>query len=188
MLSRERASGREGEQEPLHLGHGRWLSCSNSPLKNQALPPCAPRCRKGPGPATGPLGLSLQAGSYVLVSPEPAWPGHGASAARPRGPAEPQGGQPRAQPHGHAHRAQPWARQQAAVGAFLQEKSWSGLRAAPTPAALQEHAPRPREDAGRGREGLWLQQGLPSPRPLLCKVPTQTEAEGSISIIYFTMK
>lgn len=65
------------------------------------------------------------------------------------------------------------------------EKSWSGLRAAPTPAALQEHAPRPREDAGRGREGLWLQQRLPSPRPLLCKVPTQTEAEGSIQYNIF---
>lgn len=89
MLSRERASGREGEQEPLHLGHGRWLSCSNSPLKNQALPPCAPRCRKGPGPAAGPLGLSLQAGSYVLVSPEPAWPGLATACPQP-GPEAPQ--------------------------------------------------------------------------------------------------
>lgn len=78
MLSRERASGREGEQEPLHLGHGHWLSCSDSPLKSQALVPCAPRCRKGPGPAAphGTLG-ALPAG-WTLRAGEPraslAWP------------------------------------------------------------------------------------------------------------------
>lgn len=169
MLSRERASGREGEQEPLHLGHGRWLSCSNSPLKNQALPPCAPRCRKGPGPAAGPLGLSLQAGSYVLVSPEPAWPGHGVSAARPRGPAEPQGGQPRAQPHGHAHRAQPWARQQAAWGLFSKRRA--GV------VCVQLPHPRPCRSTpqGQGRmqageeKGSGCSRGSPAPGPSSAK-------------------
>lgn len=52
MLSRERASGGEGEQDPLHLGHGHWLNCSNSPLKSQVLTACALRCRKGPDLAT----------------------------------------------------------------------------------------------------------------------------------------
>lgn len=37
---------------PPDLGHGRWLSCSNSPLKSQVLTACALRCRKGPDLAT----------------------------------------------------------------------------------------------------------------------------------------
>lgn len=171
MLSRERASGREGEQEPLHLGHGRWLSCSNSPLKNQALPPCAPRCRKGPGPAAGPLGLSLQAGSYVLVSPEPAWPG--LAMARPQpGPEAPQsrregsrGHSPMAMPTerslGHASK-QPWG---------LFSKRRAGV------VCVQLPHPRPCRSTpqGQGRmqageeKGSGCSRGSPAPGPSSAK-------------------
>lgn len=158
------------------------------PPKKPSAPSLCSEVQEGPWPGHRTPG-ALPAG-WKLRAGEPraslAWPRRVCSQA-PR---------PRRAAGRAAEGTAPWPCPQSAalgtpassVGAFLQEKSWSGLRAAPTPAALQEHAPRPREDAGRGREGLWLQQGLPSPRPLLCKVPTQTEAEGSISIIYFTMK